>query len=76
MSPFEQDVILPALRSLNQRLGAINAITLALRMERPERTVRHYLRRMELAGAVSRPYGARKGWLAGDIQLSGVSAAV
>jgi hypothetical protein len=72
MSPFEQDVILPTLRRLNDTFGAIHADVLASWLCKPDRTMRHYLKRLEQLGAVKRPYGPRKGWLAGDLQLQSV----
>lgn len=76
MSPFEKDVLLPKLLELNRWAGAIYAVLLADHIGIPERSARHYLKRMELAGAVSRPYGQRRGWIAVGIQLRAVQAAV
>lgn len=72
MSPFEKDVLLPLLRELNCRTGAISAVSLAVHVNRAERTARHYLKRMEQAGAVYRPHGPRKGWVVSDFQLRSV----
>lgn len=77
MSPFERDIILPALRNLN-RVGAIHAALLAIEINKAERTARHYLRRLELAGAVYRPAGPRKGWMVieDNVQLRSIPAGV
>ena len=70
MSPFEKDVLLPKLQELNRWAGAICAVLLADHTGIPERSARHYLKRMEKAGMVERPYGPRKGWFV--VQLRAV----
>lgn len=75
MSPFESDVILPALRRLNA-VGAIQSVALAVQINKAERTARYYLRRLELAGVVCRPEGPRKGWIVRDLQLQRVQGGI
>lgn len=62
MSPFEKDVLLPKLQELNQWAGAIRAVLLADHVGISERYARLYLKKLEEAGMVKRPYGPRKGW--------------
>lgn len=76
MTPFERDVILPTLRDLNEQLGAVKSLMLACCINKSDRMARNYLRRMELAGAVKRPHGPRRGWVALDLQLRTVQGAV
>lgn len=69
MSAFEKEVLLPLLQEFNALTGAVHSWLLAEESGIPERTARYHLRRMELAGAVARPYGPRRGWAAVDVQL-------
>ena len=71
MTPYEQDVLLPTLRTLNRQFGAIHARLLALSVGKSERTAQYYLQRMERVGMVARPDGPRKGWAVG-VQLHGI----
>lgn len=65
MPPFAVNVVLPKLRQVNQRRGAVCASHLVAWMETPvsERALRNHLRAMESAGLVARPYGPRSGWM-------------
>lgn len=75
MSPYEQDVILPLVRRLNET-GAILSARLAVEINRSERMARVYLSRLEKAGAVCRPKGKRKGWMVVEFQLRVVQGSV
>lgn len=64
MSPYLTDKFLPEIRELNRLVGALTSPLLADLVGKPERTVRHWLRQLEQAGLVARPYGKKKGWTA------------
>ena len=54
---------MPEVRALNRVAGPVVGSRLAELLGLPERTVRHWLRQLESAGYVTRPYGQRKGWV-------------
>lgn len=63
LPPYAEDVLLPELEKWNRvRGGALAAPVLADLLGISERTTRHYLRLLEQAGIVERPFGVRSGW--------------
>lgn len=59
---MDEDKILMMLKRLNRTFGAIHSMLLALYLEMSDRTVRWWLRKLEEAGKVVRPYGKHRGW--------------
>ncbi len=65
MTPHDLDIlatVLPILRWLNRTCGPIPSRLLADCTGCKERTVRGWLRRLEMLGVVERPKGVRSGW--------------
>ncbi len=55
--------LLETLHALNRWRGPTPGSALADFLAMPERTVRYHLRRLEQAGIVERPFGARSGYM-------------
>lgn len=53
----------PELRKLNRRCGPVFSTLLADLLGVNDRTMRYWLRKLEQAGLVERPYGPRSGWM-------------
>jgi len=62
VSPYERDVVARRLRELNRNWGPVHSPMVAAYVGISERTARYYLARLEKAGVVRRPAGARSGW--------------
>ena len=77
MSEYQRAAIYPIVLDLNRiNRGVISSALLGDFLGISARAARYHLRKMELAGAVVRPTGQRRGWMASEYQHRRIQAGV